>query len=198
MSDEISVAAARPLRRDAQARRDALIAAARLCFARAGYFVPLEDIADAAGVGRGTFYRNFKDRMALALAVFEQEIERMRVRLDPALPLDEALTQVVLDGAETATLFARLALDMPRDGADRAAFDGLRQRLERLFEPIAARAHRDGVLAPELGARDLVLAMRMLSGLLLKHNNAAERREQVDDALRLLLSGLRPRPTSVT
>jgi len=198
MSDEISVAAARPLRRDAQARRDALIAAARLCFARAGYFVPLEDIADAAGVGRGTFYRNFKDRMALALAVFEQEVERMRARLDPALPLDEALIQVVLDGAETATLFARLALDMPRDGADRAAFDGLRQRLERLFEPIAARAHRDGTLAPELGARDLVLAMRMLSGLLLKHNNAAERREQVDDALRLLLAGLRPRPSSVT
>lgn len=196
MRDEISVAAARPLRRDAQARRDALIAAARLCFARAGYFVPLEDIADAAGVGRGTFYRNFKDRMALALAVFEQEIERMRARLDPALPLDEALTQVVLDGAETATLFARLALDMPRDGADRAAFDGLRQRLERLFEPIAARAHRDGTLAPELGARDLVLAMRMLSGLLLKHNNAAERRQQIDDALRLLLAGLRPRPIS--
>ncbi|MBY9061451.1 TetR/AcrR family transcriptional regulator [Sphingomonas yunnanensis] len=196
MSDEISVAAARPLRRDAQARRDALIAAARLCFARAGYLVPLEDIADAAGVGRGTFYRNFKDRMALALAVFEQEIERMHARLDPALPLDEALAQIVLDGAETAALFARLALDMPRDGADRAAFDGLRQRLERLFEPIAARAHRDGTLALELGARDLVLAMRMLSGLLLKHNSAAERRQQIDDALRLLLAGLRPRPTS--
>ena len=84
----VDVLMARGLTRDAadaQARRDALIAAARLCFARAGYFVPLEDIADAAGVGRGTFYRNFKDRMALALAVFEQEIERMRARLDPAL-----------------------------------------------------------------------------------------------------------------
>lgn len=193
MSDETSQAGARPLRRDAQARRDALIEAARLCFARSGYFVPLEDIADAAGVGRGTFYRNFKDRMALALAVFEQEVERMQARLDPALPLQAALAHVVLEGADAATLFARLALDMPRDGADRTAFDGLRRRLERLFEPIAARAHRDGALAPELGARDLVLAMRMLSGLLLKHNNAAERREQVDDALRLLMAGLRPR-----
>jgi AcrR family transcriptional regulator len=193
MSDEISVAAARPLRRDAQARRDALIEAARLCFARAGYFVPLEDIADAAGVGRGTFYRNFKDRMALALAVFEEEIERMRARLDPALPLDQALAQVVLEGADAATLFARLALDMPRDGADRAAFDHLRRRLELLFEPIATRAHHEGTLARELGARDLVVAMRMLSGLLLKHNSATERRQQIDAALRLLLSGLRPR-----
>ncbi|TCP34988.1 TetR/AcrR family transcriptional regulator [Sphingomonas sp. BK235] len=193
MTDGISAAPGRPMRRDAQARRDALIAAARQCFARSGYLVPLEDIADAAGVGRGTLYRNFKDRMALALAIFEQEIERMRERLDPELPLDAALTHVVLEGASATALFTRLALDMPLDGADRAAFEGLRRRLELLFEPIAARAHRDGLLAPELGARDLVLAMRMLSGLLLKHGGEAERRQQLGDALRLLLVGLRPR-----
>ena len=162
----------------------------------AAYFPLYLMSADLGMTNLGDVVRPLAVCMALALAVFEQEVERMRARLDPALPLDEALTQVVLDGAETATLFARLALDMPRDGADRAAFDGLRQRLERLFEPIAARAHRDGTLAPELGARDLVLAMRMLSGLLLKHNNAAERRQQIDDALRLLLAGLRPRSIS--
>jgi DNA-binding transcriptional regulator YbjK len=42
------------MRRDARARREALLEAAAACFDADGFGVPLEDIAARAGVGRGT------------------------------------------------------------------------------------------------------------------------------------------------
>jgi AcrR family transcriptional regulator len=174
------------------ARRSALIEAARACFARSGYFVPLEEVADAAGVGRGTFYRNFKDRMALALAVLEREVDRLGRLVDVDLPLDRALARIVIEGADATRLFARLAIDMPLDGEDRAAFDGLRERLERLLEPLATRAHREGTLAEGLGARELMLAMRML-GAIIMPAPATRRDALLDEALALVTVGLRPR-----
>lgn len=185
-------AAARPMRRDALARRNALIEAARGCFARSGYLVPLEEIADAAGVGRGTFYRNFKDRMALALAVFEREIDRLGALVDPTLPLDRALARVVIEGEEATRLFARLTIDMPVDGDHRAAFDGLRERLEAMLRPLAARAHREGTLARELGAHELTLALRMV-GAIVSKAPPTRRDALLEEALALVTVGLRPR-----
>ncbi|WP_083500303.1 TetR/AcrR family transcriptional regulator [Sphingomonas endophytica] len=183
----------RVMRRDALARRAALIEAARICFARSGYFVPLEEVADCAGVGRGTFYRNFKDRMALALAVFEREIDRFGRLVDPSLPLDRALTRLVVEGAEGTRLFTRLAIDMPLDGENRAAFDSLRARLERMMEPLVERGHRDGTLAPGLGAHELLLAMRMLGAILIKTVDREHRDTLLGEALALLMVGLAPR-----
>ncbi|WP_341208764.1 helix-turn-helix domain-containing protein [uncultured Sphingomonas sp.] len=191
MTDD-TTAGARAMRRDALARRGALIEAARACFARSGYFVPLEEVADAAGVGRGTFYRNFKDRMALALAVFEREIDRMAPLIDATLPLDRALAKLVTEGRETTALFARLAIDMPLNGENRQAFDDLKARLERLLVPLAARGHRDGTLAATMGAHELAIAMRMLGALI---NPAPVERRQtlLEEALALVMAGLRPR-----
>lgn len=183
----------RTMRRDALARREALLGAARVCFARSGYFVPLEEIADVAGVGRGTFYRNFRDRMALALALFEQDVERLRELVDPDLPLDQAIARIVVEGAGAIALFARLAVDMSLDGDNRAAFEGLRDRMEALLRPLVDSAHRDGTLATELGAREMALAVRMLGGLMLPHRGEADRRAQLDSALAVVMVGLRPR-----
>jgi len=189
---EETTANARAMRRDALERRGALIEAARACFARSGYFVPLEEVADAAGVGRGTFYRNFKDRMALALAVFEREIDRMAPLIDPTLPLDRALAKLVVEGREATALFARLAIDMPLDGENRAAFDDLRARLERLLVPLAVRGHRDGMLAPTMGAHELAIAMRML-GALVNPAPVCRRQTLLEEALALVMAGLSPR-----
>ena len=57
--------APRPLRRDAQRNRDAIIAAARQLFCDHGLEAPLEQIARQAGVGIATLYRHFPNRAAL-------------------------------------------------------------------------------------------------------------------------------------
>ena len=69
--------ATRPLRADAERNRLRIISAAKTLFAERGVDVAVEDIAAAAGVGIGTFYRRFPDRDSLVEAVFETKFERM-------------------------------------------------------------------------------------------------------------------------
>lgn len=182
------------MRRDAAARRAALIAAAAECFARDGYLVPLEEVSERAGVGRGTLYRNFRDRMALALAVFEREIDRLEDGLDPDLPVDRAIAEIALRGAKTSALFDRLSVDMPlTEESNIAAFKALGLRLERLLQPLADRAHASGTLRADAGAKELVMAIRMVSGLIHSKRADPEVQVHVEDALALLMRGLGPR-----
>jgi AcrR family transcriptional regulator len=183
----------RAMRRDAQVRREALIQAAARCFLRSGYLVPLDEIAAEAGVGRGTLYRNFSDRMALAIAIFEHELDRMEAALDPSASLGDTIRQLVFEGANASTLFARLAADLPFSGDNRRAFEALRERLTRLLEPVADKARHEGMLSPELGAEHLLLATRMISGVLRPYLSREEIEAQVAEAVPLLLTGLRPR-----
>jgi AcrR family transcriptional regulator len=55
----------RAMRRDAVENRERILRTAADLIAVRGHNVPLTDIADAAGVGVGTFYRGFPDRAAL-------------------------------------------------------------------------------------------------------------------------------------
>ena len=181
------------MRRDAQTRREALLKAAAECFARSGYLVPLEDIAERAGVGRGTLYRNFKDRMALALAIFERELDKLEARLDPTLPLDRAIVDLVIGAAETSALFTRLKAEMSFDDDNVAAFDQLGERFMTILQPMVERAHADGSLRRDAGARELMLAIRMLSGLLRPPRAGKDMHREVAEALPLILAGLSPR-----
>src|SRR6187431_920155 len=54
--------------------RAALIAAAREVFDEVGMTAPLSAVAKRAGVGQGSLYRHFPDRLSLALAVFEENM----------------------------------------------------------------------------------------------------------------------------
>lgn len=86
--------ASRPLRADAQRNRDALLLAAVAAFAEHGVESSLEDIAQSAGVGIGTLYRNFPTREALIEAVYRNEVERLCdgiAGLQMELSPDEAL-----------------------------------------------------------------------------------------------------------
>jgi AcrR family transcriptional regulator len=63
-------------RRDAEANRERLLAAAAAAMAREGRHVQLAVIAAEAGVGVGTLYRRYADRDALMQALEEREHPR--------------------------------------------------------------------------------------------------------------------------
>ncbi len=65
------------MRADARRNRERLLAAAVEMFADAGQDVPLEAIAERAGVGIGTLYRHFPTREALAEAAYRNEVRRL-------------------------------------------------------------------------------------------------------------------------
>jgi len=84
------------MRADARRNREKLLAAAAELFADAGEDVPLEAIAERAGVGIGTLYRNFPTREALAEATYRNEVQRLcdaAAELLSERPPEEALAE---------------------------------------------------------------------------------------------------------
>ncbi|MFH8609944.1 TetR/AcrR family transcriptional regulator [Streptomyces sp. NPDC018029] len=67
-------------RADAQRNREAVLAAAERLFTERGDpdRVSMDDIAAAAGVGKGTLFRRFGDRVGLVKALVEQRTEQLR------------------------------------------------------------------------------------------------------------------------
>ena len=66
--------ATRPLRVDAERNRVRIVGAAQAAFAEHGLDVPLEDVAEDAGVGIATLYRRFPTRDDLIAACFERRL----------------------------------------------------------------------------------------------------------------------------
>ncbi|HLQ54853.1 MAG TPA: TetR/AcrR family transcriptional regulator [Streptosporangiaceae bacterium] len=68
------------------ARRDQIIAAAAECFARAGYHATtMADIAETAGVSKGTPYLYFPGKEALFIALYEEWDCGLAARVDAAV-----------------------------------------------------------------------------------------------------------------
>ncbi|GAA1002538.1 TetR family transcriptional regulator [Acrocarpospora pleiomorpha] len=70
----------RKMRSDATRNRAAVLAAADRLFSESasGSVVSMDDVAEAAGVGKGTLFRGFGDRAGLVQAVFDARIEALR------------------------------------------------------------------------------------------------------------------------
>ena len=154
--------------------------------------MPLEDIADRAGVGRGTLYRNFKDRMALALAVFDRDLDHWHDKIDQSQPLKEVILDIILRGAKASALFTRLAIEVPIKEEDVSGFHALGERVRAILKPIVEKAQADGVLRPEIGPNEILLAMRMVSSLMIPKMTNKEVKYTSEEALDLLMRGLMP------
>src|SRR5450755_4532770 len=78
-----------PRRRDAQERRDKLLAAAQREFAAHGVDASLEKIARDAGVAIGTLYRHFPTRLDLLMAAFKPRLQQFLDGAAKALEMDD-------------------------------------------------------------------------------------------------------------
>ncbi|MCX5094792.1 TetR/AcrR family transcriptional regulator [Streptomyces sp. NBC_00365] len=67
---------ATPLRSDAQRNRERILEVALAELTRSAD-TPLSAIAKKAGVGQGTFYRNFPNREALLLEIYRHEVQQV-------------------------------------------------------------------------------------------------------------------------
>jgi len=90
-----------------ESTRDALLDAATLVFARAGFgSANLREIAQAANVNPALIGYHFRSKEGLYLAVFERMVSQMRLALDPALAsLDQLLAEPEGAGREQALAF---------------------------------------------------------------------------------------------
>ncbi|MBB5779123.1 helix-turn-helix domain-containing protein [Nonomuraea jabiensis] len=169
--------------------RAALVAAAREVFASAGYNAPLSAVARAAGVGQGSLYRHFPDRISLAMAVFEDgvtELEALAAR--PGTTLDDLLA-LLTEQAIASTAFIELVSTQPSEPDPRII--DVRDRVSRVLAGVLADARRAGQVRDGVSADDLVLVVGMLAGVLAK-TPAPDRRATAGRVWALLREGITP------
>ena len=181
----------RPLRKDAADRRAALLSAAADVFAQDGIDAPLDRIAERAGVGRATLYRNFANRTQIALAVLLDEVAGLGQRFATPDGPDAFLDFL---SALSRTLNRNTALG----GVVRAApspdlLDPLRTALIAAAAPSLAQSQAAGVVRADITAADIRVLSAMLGAAL--HNAApAERNVIADRTLSLVIQAVRARP----
>jgi AcrR family transcriptional regulator len=150
-------------RADAQRNRERLLEAAQKLFRERGLDVGVAEIAQAAGVGRGTVFRNFACKEDLIAAIVA---ERMH---------DAAARGAELLAAERPgdALFEFLGAMLGRQHVDRALFEALEEswlsnevirsahaRIHELLERLLARAQEAGAVRADVGAMDLMMMFK--------------------------------------
>ena len=94
------VVSASPRRLKAEEKHRQILACAFKVFSRKGFAAArIEDVAEEAGIGKGTVYLYFANKEALYLALFQETIDELFGRLDEAIndrePLAEVLPRLV-------------------------------------------------------------------------------------------------------
>jgi AcrR family transcriptional regulator len=149
---------ARPLRRDAQRNRDAILAAARQVFCDHGLEAPLEEIARRAGVGIGTLYRRFPSRVELLDAVLADTVQAHVDAAERALAMEDPWDGFAHYLEETCRLQAadrglNDAMGMRFQGA--TAMEAAKARLFDVVAQVVDRAQQSGQLRADLTLEDL-------------------------------------------
>jgi AcrR family transcriptional regulator len=150
---------------DEQKRLKILSTAAELFAAHPFHKVLLSDVAEAAGVGKGTLYIYFKSKDDLYLSVlysgFSQLVERMQRRLDkeqlsPMENLEAAIRQIVRFAFQNPHMFELMRTVPWRNVIESTQWSGKRNELKEILESIIRRGIASGEFSdphPELTAR---------------------------------------------
>lgn len=172
--------------RDAGRRnRAALIAAARTVFEERGRSAPLSAVAKLAGVGQGSLYRHFPDRISLAVAVFEENLQQIEaLGADPSSTLDDVVDLVTHQTGAAAAFVETITME----AAD-ARVENFDQRLRTVLDQKWSQAATAGEVADGASVEDLMLAVRMVA-LSVSHAPPGERRALAQRAWQLLAPGL--------
>ncbi len=153
----------RRLRADAERNRRRLVEAAAEMFAERGLEVGVGEIAERAGVGRGTLFRNFPSKDALITAVVATRIREAAV-----------IGRARLDHPDAAaTLFGLVDESLARQQDDRALFEAIadtwmvhpeiraaHREVLAVVEELLTRAQRAGAIRDDVSAVDLLLMVK--------------------------------------
>ena len=142
----------------------ALIASARKLFAAQGFHVPLTAIAQDAGVGQAVLYRHFPSRIDLALAVFDQNLKRVKGAVErvPARELRFAVAWRELVGLTVSDVaFIETVVESVRD----PRVEALHEQLNAFLGPLLEEAQKNGTASQETTLDAMFMALRAAYGL---------------------------------
>jgi AcrR family transcriptional regulator len=183
-------AGARPQRADAQRNRARILEAAETVFAVEGIDVPVDLIAEKAGVGVGTLYRHFPTKEKLCEAVLLDRLLALTVDAqaladadDPKAAFFGFLTHFVEEGAAKRDLIvAVMGAGMEHDEFS----EGVKGDLNDAIGVLLQRAQAVGAVRPDVRP-DAVLALLGATCQATVHSDASP----ALDLLTIVCDGLR-------
>lgn len=150
---------ARPPRADALRNRQRVLEVARTVFATEGLAVPIDKIADRAGVGVGTLYRHFPTKEALYAAVVLKRLEDAAVEArelarapDPGPAFFRFLGLLVREASAKKDLVEALAAS---GSQVKESIGGAKKELGAALGKLLARAQRAGVVRKDATVADV-------------------------------------------
>src|SRR5215469_1414577 len=152
--------AERHIRADALRNRERLLDAAATVFRERGIDVSVGEVAQLAGVGRGTLFRNFPTKQDLIAAIVRMRIEEAQVignellsTGDPAESVFTFIGEIAGRQALERTLFEAVAGEFLARPEIRAAFAEVLAVLDELLDA----GKRAGTVRADVGALDVMM-----------------------------------------
>jgi AcrR family transcriptional regulator len=153
----------RTMRADAERNRRRLLDAATQMFCERGLDVGVGDIAQRAGVGRGTLFRNFPSKEHLIAAIVVERMSESIIRGRAALEAPDA----------AQALFDLIEQSVGRSQTDRPLFDAIADtwlandeirevhgQLLEMLDALVRRAQAAGAVRDDISAVDVLMMIK--------------------------------------
>ena len=156
----------RATRRDAVENREKILRTAAELIAARGESVPLTDIADAAGVGVGTFYRGFPDRAALLDELQRRGYQLLlatlaRIKADGRVGAD-AIEAYLLECLAMANQLVAIPLRGGEPLTDDAAVNA-KAGIGQAIDEFLAEGRADGSIHEDVTALDVIVCATLIA-----------------------------------
>lgn len=187
----------RPMRADAVKNRQRILDVAADVFAAEGLGIPIDTVAQRAGVGVGTVYRHFPTKEALFEAIVVSRIEQLVGAAERALASDDpgdALYQFIRAFAVEAATKKDLFEALGAAGIDiKARFSGMTDRLLEIVDDLLKRAESVGCVRTDVTGTEVI-------GLVVGACHAAGQgglcTSSWERMVGIVCDGLRPKPAA--
>ncbi len=200
-SEKVSVSSAdassvaKPKRADAQRNHEKILEAAEEIFALDGVMVPIDVVAERAGVGIGTLYRHFPTKESLYEAIVLTRVNDLLTTADafindpdadPGAALSAYLREFARQAAEKQDLFeafGQAGIDVKSRFAE--SFDELVARIDVLRE----RAAHSGAIRSDVDTHDI---LSLISGTCHAAGHSGAGDQGLQRLVDIVIAGLQP------
>ncbi|MHB1209356.1 MAG: TetR/AcrR family transcriptional regulator [Acidimicrobiales bacterium] len=181
------------VRADAQRNHDKILEAAEQVFALEGVTVPIDLVAERAGVGIGTLYRHFPTKESLFEAIVTTRLSSLLASadafardLDPGIALDAFLREFARQVAEKQDLFEALG----QAGIDvKSKFSGLVDELTARVDTLRQRAIAAGTIRSDVDTSDII---NLVMGTCHAAGHTGADDEGLQRLVSIVIAGLQP------
>jgi AcrR family transcriptional regulator len=184
----------RPVRKNARANRERILAAADEVFGARGELGSTEDVAERAGVSIATVFRNFPTKDALIEATLIRQFDRLNQEAtaladepDPSRALRRLIERLIETSSTKLTLISLVSDNGRFPAAVSAAADTNQSTIAGLL----ARATGEGVVRADVTVEEFFFVVR---GLAQAAATMPARPGTLDRAIEIVLRGLTPTP----